>query len=269
MNNVMEVGIPPAVDFPEVNKVGMWSAFTWLKAGLADLRRAWILSLAHGVLFTGLGWILVNWGWSRDAHFAIAFTSGFFMVAPLLALCFYDISRCLERGEEIVVLSRPWRLARENPWTLSLFVVLLALLFSMWERVTAIMVAFTLKADVVVRGSFGYLETIAADPNHLPVVIGFFAVGAVFALIAFILSAVSLPMIVDRQVDIVTAVVTSVRAVTHNPLPMMVWAASIATLIGIGYLTYFIGLIVIFPLVGHATWHVYRGLVRETSIVWV
>ncbi len=233
----------------------MWNALTWLKTGLADLRRVWTLTLAHGVLFSGLGWILINWGWSIDVHYALAFTSGFFIAVPLLAVCLYDISRCIERGEEIVVLSRPWRLTKENPWTLSLFVVLLALLFSMREWVTAIMVGFTLRADVVVHGSFGYLETIAADPNHLPVVIGFFAVSAVFGLIAFILSAVSLPLIVDRQVDIVTAIVSSVRTVTHTPLPMMVWAASIATLIEIDNLTCFIGLIVIFPLMGHATWH--------------
>lgn len=261
MSDTMKVELPVSVGFPEINRVGMWSAFGWLKSGLADLHRTWLLSTAHGVLFAGLGWMLVNFAWAPDSHFALTLTSGFLMLAPLLAICFYDMSRCLERGEPVVSLTRPFRLLRNNPWTLSMFVILLAMLFSMWERINAITLAFTLKADIVAHGSFSYWQTIAADPRHLSVVIGFFAVGALFALIAFVLSAVSLPLIVDRPVDIVTAIVTSVRAVLRNPLAMLVWAGSIASLILLGYLTNFIGLIVIFPLLGHATWHAYRQLV--------
>jgi uncharacterized membrane protein len=252
---------------PAIRRVPLFACLNWLRLGLNDLRAAWAVSLAHGVLFAGLGWLLIDHGWD-DPHWGVAFTSGFLLVAPLLAVCFYAISRALERGEPVVSLTRPFRLLRDNAWSLGLFVIMLAMLFSMWERITAIVVAMTLKADVYAYGhkaALSYTASILNDPNHLPVVIGFFTVGAVFALAAFALTAVALPMIVDRQADPVTALLTSLKACRQNPLPMLVWAAAIALLVGIGYLTAFIGLIFLFPLLGHATWHAYRALV-ETAV---
>ncbi len=249
---------------PAVRKVPVAACLGWLRLGLDDLRAAWAVSLAYGVLFAGLGWILVTHGWS-DPHWGLSFTSGFLLVAPVLAVCFYAISRARERGEPLVSLTRPFRLLRENIWSLGLFAIMLAMLFSLWERVTAIAVALTLQADVYAGDTFSYTESLLGDSNHLPVVIGFFVVGAVFALISFALSAVSLPMIVDRQADPVTALLTSLTAVRRNPLPMLAWAASIVFLVGLGYLTAFVGLIVIFPLLGHATWHAYRELVEPPA----
>jgi uncharacterized membrane protein len=253
---------PVRTVLPSIREVPVFASLAWLRAGLDDLRQAWHISLAHGVLFAGLGWLLVSRGWS-SGHFALSLTSGFLMVAPFLAVCFYAISRARERGEPLVSLTRPFRLLRDNGWAMWLFAIMLGMLFSLWERVTAIMVALTLKGDIYSQGPvFSYTESILKDPSHLPVVIGFFAVGAVFALIAFALSAVSLPMIVDRRADPVTALLTSLKAIRRNPLPMLVWAGTITALILIGYATAFIGLVVIFPLLGHATWHAYRALVE-------
>lgn len=260
------VGHTPTI-LPTIHRVPTFACLAWLRAGWADLTAAWTVSLAHGVLFAGLGWLLVTHGWD-DFHWALTFTSGFLLIAPLLATCFYDISRSREMGEPLVSLSRPFRLLRDNAGSLGLFVVMLAMLFTLWERVTAIAVAMTLKADIHAYGhqeTLSYSASLLNDPNHLPVVVAFFAVGAVFALAAFALTAVALPMIVDRRSDPVTALLTSLSAVRHNPIPMLVWAATIAVAIGIGYLTAFIGLIVIFPLLGHATWHAYRGLVATSA----
>jgi uncharacterized membrane protein len=265
----MTPSAPPHVEplanrLPAIRPAGALACLAWLRRGLADLATAWAVSLAHGVLFAGLGWLLVSHGWT-DPHWGIAYTSGFLLIAPLLATCFYAISRALEQGEPVVSLARPFRLLWDNAGSLGLFAVMLAMLFSLWERVTAIMVGLTLKADVFAYGNqvFSYTASILHDPNHWPVVAGFFAVGALFAMIAFALSAVALPMIVDRQSDPVTALLTSLKAVRSNPLAMLVWAGVITVLVGIGYLTMFIGLIVIFPLLGHATWHAYRGLVEH------
>jgi uncharacterized membrane protein len=249
---------------PGIRAVSPLACLSWLRLGLTDLAVAWPVSLAHGVLFAGLGWLLVSHGWS-DPHWGVTFTSGFLLLAPVLATCFYAISRARERGEPLASLTRPFRLLAANGWSMGLFVILLALLFSLWERVTAIMVAMTLKADVYARydGAFSYTASLLQDPNHLPVVVGFFAVGGLFAVAAFALSAVTLPMIVDRPVDPVTALLTSLASVRRNPLAMLAWAAVIALLVGIGYLTAFLGLIVIFPWLGHATWHAYRELVES------
>lgn len=249
---------------PAIRQVPIGASLHWLRQGWTDLRQAWTVSLAYGVLFAGLGWMLITHGWA-DSHFAIAFTSGFVMLAPLLAICFYAISRALERGETVASLTRPFLILRDNGWSLGLFALMLGMLFSLWERVTAIMVALTLKADVYAGDRFSYSESILRDPDHLPVVIGFFVVGALFATIAFVLSAVSLPMIVDRRCDPVTALLTSLAAVRRNPLALLIWAILIALLTGVGFLTGFIGLIVIFPLLGHATWHAYRAVVEPTE----
>lgn len=247
---------------PAIRQVSIGDSLHWLQQGWTDLRQAWVVSLAYGVLFAGLGWMLITHGWA-DSHFAIAFTSGFVMLAPLLAICFYAISRALERREAVASLTRPLLILRDNGWSIGLFALMLGMLFSLWERVTAIMVALTLKADVYAGDRFSYSESILRDPDHLPVVIAFFVVGALFATIAFVLSAVSLPMIVDRRCDPVTAMLTSLAAVRRNPLALLIWAMLIVLLTGLGFLTGFIGLIVIFPLLGHATWHAYRALVTR------
>ncbi len=252
---------------PRICKVSLFACLKWLRLGWDDLRSAWMVSLAYGVLFAGLGWMLVTHAWG-DVHWALTFTSGFVIVAPVLATCFYALSRSRERGEPLVSLTRPFRLLRDNAWSLGLFIIMLAMTFSMWERVTAIAVGLTLKADVYGYGHEGmvsFTASILNDPNHLPVVIGFIVVGALFALAAFAMTAVSLPMIVDRNSDPITALLTSLTAVWRNPLPMLIWAATIAVAVGIGYLTAFIGLVVIFPLLGHATWHAYRGLVEAEN----
>lgn len=244
-----------------IRVVAPFACVTWLRLGLADLFAAWPVSLAHGVLFAGLGALLVSRGWD-DPHWAIAVTSGFLLVAPVLATCFYAISRDREQNLTINSLIRPFRLLRDNGWSIALFAVMLVMLFSLWERVTAIAVALTLKADVYAPDGkmFSYTASILNDPNHLPVVLGFFLVGALFALVAFALSAIALPMIVDRQTDPVTALLASLAAVRGNPSAMLIWALCITALVGLGYMTGFIGLIFIFPLLGHATWHAYRAL---------
>ena len=87
------------------------------------------------------------------------------------------------------------------------------------------------------------------------------AVGAVLSLILFSLTVVSFPLLLDREVDSVTAMVTSVRAVVMNPVPMIGWAAVIVMLLIVSSIPYFLGLLVTLPVLGHATWHLYRRIV--------
>jgi uncharacterized membrane protein len=97
--------------------------------------------------------------------------------------------------------------------------------------------------------------------ESLPFLVVGTAVGAVFAAFTFSISAVSIPMLLDRRVDVITAVVTSVRAVRENPVPMLLWAALIAGFTGAGLATLYLGLVVTMPLIGHATWHARKDLV--------
>jgi uncharacterized membrane protein len=97
--------------------------------------------------------------------------------------------------------------------------------------------------------------------RHWDFVVTYFAVGAIFAQIAFSISVVSIPMMLDRNTDAIVAAITSVRAVLENPGPLLLWALLIVLLVGAGFATGFFGLILTAPIVGHATWHAYRELV--------
>ena len=251
---------PPVrhMELPGIRLVSPGQPFIWLRDGLFDLRRAWPVSLAFGALFAVLGYLLINFAWSW-LHLALALTSGFLMLAPFLALVFYDLSRQLDEG---VPLSRRRALVawRNNPWSIGLYAALLLLLLVAWERLSAILIALYLVGNVPTVDNLYSL--LFATGDHLTFIIAYSIFGLLFAAVVFALSVVSLPMMLDRKVDVVTALVTSLWAVRENPLVMLLWAAIIVVLIGIGYLTAFIGLVVFFPLLGHATWRAYRDLIE-------
>ena len=249
------------MDLPGIRLVPLISPFLWLRDGLSDLRRAWPISLAFGVVFAALGYLLVNFAWSWP-HLAMALTSGFLLLAPFLAIIFYDLSRQLESATP---LSRRHTLTawRANAWSIGLYATLLLMLLIAWERISAILVGLFLVENVpAVENLYAVLLT---SGDHLTFVIAYSLFGLLFAAVVFALSVVSLPMMLDRKVDIATALVTSLWTVRENPAVMLLWAAIIVVLIAVGYLTWFIGLVLFFPLLGHATWRAYRDLVEPGS----
>ncbi|MCU0842478.1 MAG: DUF2189 domain-containing protein [Thiobacillaceae bacterium] len=246
------------IDLPAVHRVPTARPFAWLRAGWDDFRRNWPVSLAYGVLFSVLGYLLVDQAWSRP-HLAMALTTGFLLFAPFLAIGFYDISR---RGERPGLL-RPFASVRRNATSIGMFALLLAFILSAWERLSAIMVGLFFRNDIVTDGGF-YLGLLFT-PEHIGFVVPYVMFGGILALGVFALSVVSLPMLMDRRVDFVTAIMTSLWVVRENPLPMLVWAVLIGALAFLGQLAWFIPLAVIFPILGHATWHAYRDLVEPSA----
>jgi uncharacterized membrane protein len=140
-----------------------------------------------------------------------------------------------------------------------LFGLMLALTLIMWERVAAIIFALFYGGDVPDLRNF--LADVLFSGRYNELLIAYFGVGGIVAAVVFALSVVSLPMMLDRDVDIATAMVTSVKCVIHNPVPMLVWAVTIVVLMAIAFGTWMIGLVLVFPWLGHATWHAYRDLV--------
>lgn len=244
---------------PSVRRVAADRPLTWLRAGLRDFRRGWPLSLTYGIVIAVLGWFLVDWAWGR-LHLSMALTTGFMLVAPFLAIVFYDISHRLEMHHPVPDLLRPFVTIRRNATNIGLYAVALAFLLSAWERLSAVLVALFLKNDIVTTQDFTLALLFSSE--HMGFILAYFAFGALFAVAVFALSVVSLPMLIHRKADIVSAMLTSLRVVRENPLPMLVWAALIVALTALGYLTWFVGLAVIFPILGHATWHAYRDLVE-------
>lgn len=246
-----------ALPTPNVRRIATNQPWEWLAAGWNDLWRAPSASIAYGLLFVLMGYLLVSTV-EGQFHSALALTTGFLLVGPFLALGLYDISRRLETGEP-VSLGRALTAWRSNALSIALFGVVLGLVMIVWARLAAVLFA------VLVGGRELSLEASAAQiffsGSGLTFLLVFTVVGAIIAGVVFAISVVSVPMMLDHKVDFVTAILTSLAAVRANPAPMALWAALIVIFTGLGLLTFYLGLALALPLIGHATWHAYRSLV--------
>jgi len=130
-----------------------------------------------------------------------------------------------------------------------------------WERISAILVALFLNGSGI--GGLSDLMSVSAVQQHTDFVLAYVAFGGVLALMVFSISVVSLPMMMHRKVDFATALVTSFMATRLNFPVMLLWGALIAGLVAIGMATHFIAMVVIFPWLGHASWHAYRTLIEH------
>ncbi|MQX35164.1 DUF2189 domain-containing protein [Roseospira navarrensis] len=234
----------------------------WLQAGWRDLVTAWPVSLGLGALFTGTGLLLsLGLALAGMGYLITSTIAGFMLVAPGLAMGFYDISRRLERGERPSVWSAltAWR---TNPVHMLSFGIALMFFMMIWLRFAALVFAIFFPYVSMSWGSM-LNQTLSAEGLVFLAVGG--AVGAVFAAIAFMCAAVSMPMMMDRRSDVFEAVVTSILAVVRNPAPMALWAGLIVVFTEAGLVTLLIGLTVTLPLIGHASWHAYRTLVPDDA----
>lgn len=225
------------------------AAFTWLKSGWRDMTRAPLQSLFYGILLTLLSMSVAVLTWRLGlVALYLGMASGFVFIGPFLAVGLYSISYQLEAGRGPTLsysLSEGRAHLRD---TLVLGICLLIVLL-VWARAATIMSVF---------------RPASAMPTWREL-IPFFgigsAVGAVFASIVFAATAFSLPMLLDRRTDAVTAVVTSINATLRNKAAMAVWGAIIALAVLVGFATMLIGFVVLLPLIGHATWHAYRATI--------
>ena len=248
----------PLVETPGIRKIGIGRPFKWLRKGLADLARVPGASLTYGVAFALVGAAIVALAWGRG-HIAPALTTGFLLVGPFLAGVLYDLSRQLERGgrADTVAALHAWK---RNAGSISLFGLLLALTLIMWERMSAVIFALFYGGRVPDLRNFVGDVLLSGHYNEL--LAAYFGVGGAIALAVYAFSVVSLPMLLDRDVDIATAIVTSVQCVARNPAPMLLWAVIIVVLMALGFATGMVGLVLVFPWLGHASWHAYRDLVE-------
>jgi uncharacterized membrane protein len=245
---------------PESRTVEFDRPWHWLAAGWRDLLRSPVTSLAFGVVVAITG-ALISLGLWRIGwiYLALPLASGFMIVAPVLAAGLYEVSRLHARGEP-ASFARALEPFRRSPRQLMVMGFILLLVLLTWVRLAAMifMLYWGLEPpsfeDLVVNT---FLRT-----ESLPFLVFGTGVGAVFAAIAYAISATSIPMIVDRpDIDVITALVTSVRTVRRNPGTMLFWAVLIVAFTALGTAVLFVGLVVTMPLIGHASWHAYRDLV--------
>jgi len=248
----------PAVEAPHVRRVAPSAPFTWIAAGAKDLGRAAAVSLGYGMVFAVFGLAVTLMTWDHP-HLVTALASGFFLVAPFLAIGFYEMSRKLARGEAPGYrdLGQAWR---RNPESIGLFGLALVLMVIAWERLSAIIFGLFFGSNVPDAQSLA--GQILLSGEHLGFLAAYVGLGAVLAAVTFAISVVTVPMLIDRDLDPVTAIMTSLKAVAVNPLPMLVWAAVIVVLVLAGLATFLVGLMITLPIVAHGSWHAYRDLVE-------
>lgn len=236
----------------------------WLAAGWADtFRKPWI-SLSYGFLVTLASWVLTELLLYGDMLFLVLpLAAAFMLLGPMLAVGLYEMSRRLETGER-TGLNNVLFVATKSPLQLAFMGLLLTLFFLAWVRIATLIFALFF--------GFGFptweqlVPTLLLTPQGLIFLIVGTAVGAVLALAVFAISAVSVPMLMDRDVDALSATITSIQSVRHNLGPMLLWGWLIALITAFGIGTLFVGLIVTFPLIGHATWHAYRDLLGDAAV---
>jgi uncharacterized membrane protein len=218
----------------------------WLRLGWSDLIAAPRQSLVYGLLFASLGAVLACLTWRLGLlALYVGLASGFVFIGPWLGMGLYSISYQLERGHR-PTLFFSLREGRDHLRDTLVLGVCLLIVLLVWGRAAMVMAVF-LPGDAAptLRDLIPYLS------------IGTL-VGALFCAIVFAATAFSLPMLLDRRADAVTAVVTSINATLRNRLPMLVWASLIVAAVLIGFATLFVAFVVLMPLLGHATWHAYR-----------
>jgi len=223
-----------------------WAPFRWIRLGVADLIRAPQQSLAYGLSVAILIGIVSLLAWFRGSQWIMfAMLGGFVFIAPLTCIGLYAISAQLERGQPPLLMRSLRAAFRRHLGNEMIFTIVLLIIFLLWARAAIMITVFIpTDGDLTFRELWPYLSFGSA-------------VGAVFAGVTFSASAFSLPMIMHRDVDSITAIVTSINAVLRNKRAMVLWLILVITSLLIGLLTAFVGLVVIIPVIGYAAWHGY------------
>lgn len=231
----------------------------WLVLGLRDFAAMPLASLFYGFMFVAMAFVLERF--MRDGAWMLAFVTGFALVAPFLAIGLYALSRDrasaqpLSPRRSFIMSLTAWRI---NFGQVAIYGVILTLLLAAWVRVSVVLVA--LFFDQPASSLSELVGSLAQDPEGFAFFAVYFMVGSAFAWLVFATGAASLPMMLDRQVDVLSAMIWSFQAAITNSGAMLRWAATIAVLVGLGMLGRFLPLALIVPLIGHASWHVYREL---------
>jgi uncharacterized membrane protein len=257
---------------PHVRIINLTQPMHWLVLAWRDMARCGWISFAHGLVLTLAGAAILAVAHHRFWLLAGAL-SGFLVVAPVLATSLYALSRALERGEPVgvgVVLKTwlNWQNSHINKWgndywCLVQFGALLALAGTGWVLTSAALI--TLLAPVPIATPLDFIRHVVLAPDGFLFEL-WLAVGGILAAPIFASTAIAMPLLLDRRVSLMQAVLTSWQTVLQNPLPMAFWAALIMgfTLLGLGSLL--LGLIAVVPMLGHASWHAYRDLVDVSSL---
>lgn len=255
---------PAGGDVPRVkisiNQVGMDRPKAWLTAGMEDFRRAPVVSLAYGMFWVGLS-IAVTVGaltlgyW----HWLLPLIAGFMFIGPLVAVGSYGVSQAIERGRS-PNLGDAFNSWKPHAGQLAMMGVMMMIFFLAWIRLATLL--FALFFGMEAPSADMLYASLLTTPEGLGMLAVGTAAGAVLAFGAFAISAVAIPTLMDQDLTFMEGIEASIRSVARNFRPMLLWAMILTGCVIIGVLTFYIGLALILPMLGYASWHAYEDLVR-------
>jgi uncharacterized membrane protein len=257
MDTSHETAPPPP--FPKVRSgISPVAPFRWVSRGLDDFKACPAPAMFYGCCFAAMGFV-ISVLFRRYYAYVSAALSGFLLLGPFLAIGLYEISRRRARGLPCALLPTlaAWRTNASN---IGVYSLVLIVVFLVWAR--ASLVTFALFYTSEMPTLEGFLRQVLSLQNAEFLVV-YFGVGLIFATLVFALSVVSIPLMLDRNLDSVTSMIASFLALVRNVPAMIVWAALIVLLTAAGFAILYAGLIFTVPILGHATWHAYRELVER------
>ena len=246
---------PEASPVPVIGTLTLREIWASLKAGGRDFRSAPLYGIGFSAVYVVMGFLLLLLG-AGTFVWTLALSLGFPLVAPFAAVGLYEVSRRLEAGlplERSEILSV---VARERHRQLPWIGAILLMIFLFWSFFAHMLFAMFMGLSALTNISSSFEALLTA--TGLTMMALQVAVGGIVAFVTFALTVVSLPLLLEKELDFVTAMLTSFRCVQENLAVMLVWAAVIAGLLFLGMLPLFLGLFVVLPVLGHATWHLYR-----------
>jgi len=244
-------------------KVDVGAPFVWLSKGWADFLRAPRLSIMHGLLYSVLGLIIaVGLNYFEMQYLLYPLTSAFILVGPILALGIYDISRRFDFGSQpkIGLGLFAWR---KNSYQILMAGFVFVLFAMLWSRFAVLIFALSFPHAGMNLGMIVHTSLFTID-GFIFLLTGSI-IGAIMATVAFVFGVITLPMMLDRKVDVFTAGIISFWVVMRNKGVMLTWAGLIVIFVGAGLVTAYIGLAVTLPVIGFASWHAYRACVDPSA----
>lgn len=245
----------PAPQRRVLRPVSLADPLRWLAAGWRDLAAAPGISLFYGICFWLMAAIL-GAVFRGAPEYTMSFISGCFLVGPFLAMGLYEVSRRHEAGlpQDLEASLACWM---GHVRSMGLLILVMLLLELLWGRASLVVFAIFFNTGVPTTASV--LDAVF-NPKNWEFVAAYLAVGGVFAGLVFASCALSIPMILDRDTDAISAAIGSFQAVTERPLALFTWGALILALVLAAFaLPWALGLLLVGPWLGHATWHAYRG----------
>lgn len=252
------------VPFPVVRTVTYADVRGALNAGTQDFLRAPFFGLAFGAFYVAAGAIIVlGLSGAGLAYLVFPALAGFMLVGPVTVVGLYEVSRRLERGEPLTLGGIFSGMARPGRFNLLAFGFALTFLLFVWLRIAALIYALSFGLKALPMADL--LTAIFTTQTGFVFLLVGNGAGALIATFVFSVSVVSVPFVLDKGVDFMTAIIASLIAVRRSPGPMLLWGLIITGMVVLSGLTAFLALAAVLPIIGHATWHLYRRTLEHPA----